>query len=108
MARPDDDEFIDVSEEIAEGEEGKGYGRADGPDSQGERAGEGFGSNAQGGAGDEDFDPSYQREHHDGRPEAAGRQLVPSTYSAACRVGLHAQNGCGTTPATVPPRGGHE
>jgi len=59
MARPDDDDFIDVSEEIAEGEEGEGYGRADGPDSQGERAGEGFGRNAQGGAGDEDFDPSY-------------------------------------------------
>jgi hypothetical protein len=32
MARPDDDEFIEVSEEIAEGEEGKGYGRADGPE----------------------------------------------------------------------------
>ena len=66
MATRDDDDFIDVSEEIAEGEEGEGYGRSDGPDSQGERAGEGFGSNAQGGAGDEDFDPSYQREHHDG------------------------------------------
>jgi hypothetical protein len=39
MARPDDDDFIDISEEIAEGEEGEGYGRADGPDSQGERTG---------------------------------------------------------------------
>src|SRR5215831_5162642 len=84
MARPDDDDFIDVSEEIAEGEEGEGYGRSDGPDSQGERAGEGFGRNAQGGAGDEDFDPSYQREHDDGtlgtprRPWASWR---PSTDS---------------------------
>jgi hypothetical protein len=66
MARPDVDDFIDVSEEIAEGEEGEAYGRSDGPDSQGERAGEGFGRNAQGGAGDEDFDPSYQRDHDDG------------------------------------------
>ena len=89
MARRDDDDFIEVSEEIAEGEEGEGYGRADGPDSQGERAGEGFGSNAQGGAGDEDFDPSYQREHHDGTLGTAplGEPLNSTPLSPAEHVG---------------------
>jgi hypothetical protein len=89
MARPDDDDFIDVSEEIAEGEEGEGYGRADGPDSQGERAGEGFGRNAQGGAGDEDFDPSYQREHDDGTlgTPPLGEPLSSTPLSPAEHVG---------------------
>jgi len=109
MARPDDDDFIDVSEEIAEGEEGEGYGRADGPDSQGERAGEGFGRNAQGGAGDEDFDPSYQREHDEGTlgTPPLGEPLSSTPQSPADHVGpgrgeqgseFTAQGGAGSEP----------
>ena len=41
--------------------EGLGYGRREGPESQGRFAGEGFGQAAQGDYGDEDFDPSYAR-----------------------------------------------
>jgi hypothetical protein len=42
-------------------DEGLGYGRREGPESQGRFAGEGFGQSAQGDYGDEDFDPSYAR-----------------------------------------------
>ena len=109
MARRDDDDFIDVSEEIAEGEEGEGYGRADGPDSQGERAGEGFGRNAPGGAGDEDFDPSYQREHDEGTlgTPPLGEPLSSTPQSPADHVGpgrgeqgseFTAQGGAGSEP----------
>jgi hypothetical protein len=114
MARPDDDEFIDVSEEIAEGEEGKGYGRADGPDSQGERAGEGFGRNAQGASGDEDFDPSYQREHDEGTlgTPPIGEPLSSAPLSPAEHVGpgrgehgseFTAQAGAGSEPEAGAP-----
>jgi osmotically-inducible protein OsmY len=39
-----------------------GYGDHDGPESQGEYAGDGFGRNAGGEFGDEDHDPSYETE----------------------------------------------
>jgi osmotically-inducible protein OsmY len=39
--------------------EGAGYGRDDGPDSQGESAGRGFGDDGQGTFGDEDYDVGY-------------------------------------------------
>jgi hypothetical protein len=41
--------------------EGLGYGRREGPESQGRFAGEGFGQGGQGDYGDEDFDPSNAR-----------------------------------------------
>src|SRR5437868_12103973 len=41
-------------------DEGLGYGRREGPESQGRFAGEGF-EGGQGEYGDEDFDPSYAR-----------------------------------------------
>ncbi|HZR82800.1 MAG TPA: BON domain-containing protein [Candidatus Binatia bacterium] len=42
-----------------ETEEGLGYGRDDGPESQGQFAGDAFGDSAQGTSGDEDYDVSY-------------------------------------------------
>jgi len=43
-------------------DDGEGYGDHDGPDSQGGWAGEGFEGGRQGTYGDEDYDPSYERE----------------------------------------------
>jgi hypothetical protein len=42
-------------------DDGLGYGRREGPESQGQFAGEGFGQPAQGDYGDEGYDPSYAR-----------------------------------------------
>lgn len=42
-------------------DEGIGFGRDDGPESQGRRAGQGFGFGGQGAYGDENYDPADQR-----------------------------------------------
>lgn len=53
--------------------ESEGYGTQDGPESQGQYAGDGFGRDAQGGYGDEDYDASYTRPPDDREPRVDDR-----------------------------------